>query len=256
MVIPTPTPAGSVSEPLPGVDVEARADRALCRAACAPAGGAGLLRVADDAERRASLGAMEAGGEAYRDVVRQMGKDGWLGVGWPKEYGGQGRSPLEQLIFYDEAQRAGVPIPMVTLNTVGPTLMRFGTDEQKELLPAADPRRRAALRHRLHRAGRGHRPRVAAHPGGARRRRVRRQRPEGVHHRRPRRRLGLAGVPHRPRRAQAQGHLDPARRHVAARLQAHADPPARRRPHQRHVLRGRPRARALAASARRTAAGR
>ena len=68
--------------------------------------------------RRASLGAMEAGGEAYRDVVRQMGKDGWLGVGWPTEYGGQGRTPLEQLIFYDEAQRAGVPMPLVTLNTV------------------------------------------------------------------------------------------------------------------------------------------
>jgi alkylation response protein AidB-like acyl-CoA dehydrogenase len=82
-------------------------------------------------ERRASLGAMEAGGAAYRDVVRQMGKDGWLGVGWPTEYGGQGRSPLEQLIFYDEAQRAGVPMPLVTLNTVGPTLMRFGSDEQR-----------------------------------------------------------------------------------------------------------------------------
>lgn len=74
---------------------------------------------------------MEAGGAAYRDVVRQMGTDGWLGVGWPKEYGGQGRTPLEQLIFYDEAQRAAVPMPLVTLNTVGPTLMRFGSEEQK-----------------------------------------------------------------------------------------------------------------------------
>jgi alkylation response protein AidB-like acyl-CoA dehydrogenase len=83
-------------------------------------------------ERRAALVGMEAGGNAYRDVVRQMGKDGWLGVGWPKEYGGQGRSPLEQYIFYDEANRAGVPMPLVTLNTVGPTLMRFGSDEQKK----------------------------------------------------------------------------------------------------------------------------
>jgi alkylation response protein AidB-like acyl-CoA dehydrogenase len=83
-------------------------------------------------KRRASLPGPEAGGEAYRDLVRQMGGDGWLGVGWPKEYGGQGRTPAEQLIFYDEAQRAGVPMPLVTLNTVGPTLMRFGTDEQKE----------------------------------------------------------------------------------------------------------------------------
>ncbi|MCU1460557.1 MAG: acyl-CoA dehydrogenase [Acidimicrobiales bacterium] len=82
-------------------------------------------------ERRAVLAGGEAGGAAFREVVRQMGKDGWLGVGWPKEYGGQGRTPLEQLIFFDEANRASVPIPLVTLNTVGPTLMRFGSDEQK-----------------------------------------------------------------------------------------------------------------------------
>ncbi len=83
-------------------------------------------------KRRAALPGPEAGGDAYRDLVRQMGDDGWLGVGWPKEYGGQGRTPAEQFIFYDEAQRAGVPMPLVTLNTVGPTLMRFGTDEHKD----------------------------------------------------------------------------------------------------------------------------
>ena len=81
--------------------------------------------------RRAALPGPEAGGDAYRDLVRQMGTDGWLGVGWPTEYGGQGRTPAEQFIFYDEAQRAGVPMPLVTLNTVGPTLMRFGSDDQK-----------------------------------------------------------------------------------------------------------------------------
>jgi alkylation response protein AidB-like acyl-CoA dehydrogenase len=73
-------------------------------------------------------------GEAgvYKDVIRQVGKDGWLGIGWPKEYGGQDRSMVEQLIFTDAAAIAGVPIPYLTLNTVGPTIMRFGTDEQKE----------------------------------------------------------------------------------------------------------------------------
>ena len=87
-------------------------------------------------ERRTSLKGMDAGGEAYRELVRQMGSDGWLGLGWPVEYGGQGRSPLEQYILFDEANRAGVPMPLVTLNTVGPTLMRFGSDEQKrEFLP-------------------------------------------------------------------------------------------------------------------------
>jgi len=81
--------------------------------------------------RRVELTGGEAGGEAYRDVVRQMGRDGWLGVGWPTEWGGQGRTPIEQYVFYDEANRAGAPLPLVTLNTVGPTLMRFGSEDQK-----------------------------------------------------------------------------------------------------------------------------
>ena len=73
-------------------------------------------------------------GEAgvYKDVIRQVGADGWLGIGWPKEYGGQARSNVEQLIFTDAAAVAGVPIPYLTLNTVGPTIMRYGTEEQKE----------------------------------------------------------------------------------------------------------------------------
>jgi alkylation response protein AidB-like acyl-CoA dehydrogenase len=71
-------------------------------------------------------------GDAYREVVRRMGRDGWLGVGWPKEYGGQGFGPVEQQIFYNEASRADVPLPLVTLLTVGPTLQQFGTQEQKE----------------------------------------------------------------------------------------------------------------------------
>jgi alkylation response protein AidB-like acyl-CoA dehydrogenase len=87
-------------------------------------------------ERRAALTGGEAGGEAYRDVVRQMGRDGWLGIGWPAEWGGQGRTPIEQYVFYDEANRAGAPLPLVTLNTVGPTLMRFGSEDQKrDFLP-------------------------------------------------------------------------------------------------------------------------
>jgi 3-oxocholest-4-en-26-oyl-CoA dehydrogenase alpha subunit len=75
--------------------------------------------------------------ETYKALIRRLGADGWLGIGWPEEYGGQNRPMLEQLIFSDEAAVAGVPIPYLTLNTVGPTIMRFGTPEQKEqLLPA------------------------------------------------------------------------------------------------------------------------
>ncbi|HUF84974.1 MAG TPA: acyl-CoA dehydrogenase family protein [Acidimicrobiia bacterium] len=75
-------------------------------------------------------------GPEMRKVVRQMGADGWLGIGWPKEYGGQGRSAIEQFIFFDESMRAGAPVPMLTINTVGPTIMNFGSDEMKaEFLP-------------------------------------------------------------------------------------------------------------------------
>ncbi|MGW7202279.1 acyl-CoA dehydrogenase family protein [Streptomyces sp. NPDC054837] len=67
----------------------------------------------------------------YRDIIRRLGADRWLGVGWPKEYGGRGLSAIEQFIFFDEAAQAGVPLPLMALNTVGPTIMQFGTDEQK-----------------------------------------------------------------------------------------------------------------------------
>ncbi|GAA4528448.1 acyl-CoA dehydrogenase family protein [Amycolatopsis samaneae] len=84
--------------------------------------------------RRESLAA-EGGeygdGVAYKEIVRQMGQDGWLALGWPREYGGQARPMLDQLIFTDEAAVAGVPVPFLTVNTVGPTIMRFGTEEQK-----------------------------------------------------------------------------------------------------------------------------
>ena len=82
-------------------------------------------------EVRAGLAEGGEGGEAWIQVVRQIGKDGWLGIGWPKEFGGQGRPAIDQFIFFDETRRAGAPFPFVTINTVGPTIMRFGTDEQK-----------------------------------------------------------------------------------------------------------------------------
>jgi alkylation response protein AidB-like acyl-CoA dehydrogenase len=70
-------------------------------------------------------------GDAYRQVVRQLGKDGWLALSWPEEYGGRGGTMLDQLIFTDEASVARVPVPFLTINTVGPTIMRYGTDSQK-----------------------------------------------------------------------------------------------------------------------------
>ncbi|MDQ4053203.1 MAG: acyl-CoA dehydrogenase [Actinomycetota bacterium] len=78
-------------------------------------------------------GSRDRHGEAYQKVIRQMGADGWMGIGWPKEYGGHGLGELEQTIFANEAQRADVHLPAVTLQTVGPTLIRYGTEKQKDM---------------------------------------------------------------------------------------------------------------------------
>ena len=76
-------------------------------------------------------------GKAYRAIIRRMGSDGKLGVGWPKEFGGLGLGQIEQQIFVNEAARAEVPLPAVTLQTVGPTLQTYGTElQKKKFLPA------------------------------------------------------------------------------------------------------------------------
>ncbi|MFF1923127.1 acyl-CoA dehydrogenase family protein [Streptomyces sp. NPDC058221] len=93
---------------------------------------AGLMP--EDERRR--VGEEGVGGDRFREVVKRLGSDGWLGIGWPTEYGGQGRSVEDQYVFFDEVQRAGLPFPFVTVNTVGPTLMAYGTEEhRKRFLP-------------------------------------------------------------------------------------------------------------------------
>ncbi len=92
--------------------------RAYFSALMSPAERAGLLT--------------ERHGPVYREVVRRMGRDGWLGVGWPVRFGGRGFGPVEQHIFADEAARADVPLPAVTLQTVGPTLQEHGTPWQQD----------------------------------------------------------------------------------------------------------------------------
>ncbi len=74
----------------------------------------------------------ERHGPAHRDLVARLGRDGWLGLGFPTRYGGGGLGPVEQQIFVNEAARADVPLPGVTLQTVAPTLLAHGTPEQRE----------------------------------------------------------------------------------------------------------------------------
>jgi alkylation response protein AidB-like acyl-CoA dehydrogenase len=78
----------------------------------------------------------QTGGPVFREIVGRLGRDGWLGIGWPVEFGGQGRTPIEQFIFWDETYRARAPLDIIPVNTIGPTIMQFGSDAQKaEFLP-------------------------------------------------------------------------------------------------------------------------
>lgn len=93
----------------------------------------GRLMTPERQEALSSTAGGEIGiGNVYRETVAQMGEDGWLALGWPTEYGGQARSTMEQLIFTDEAAIAGAPVPFLTINSVAPTIMAYGTEEQKQ----------------------------------------------------------------------------------------------------------------------------
>ncbi|NCG20945.1 MAG: acyl-CoA dehydrogenase [Rhodobacterales bacterium] len=87
-------------------------------------------------ELREELRHTEGGGPLYHQTLQELGRMGLLGLGWPKEVGGQGRSPIHEFVFFDEMHRSGFPIPLLTLCTVGPTLAHFGTEAQKaEFIP-------------------------------------------------------------------------------------------------------------------------
>jgi len=74
----------------------------------------------------------EGGGPEFRKAMKRMGADGYLGISWPKEYGGQARPPMEQFIFANEVQAVGFPLPFLTLNTVGPMLREHGSEDQRK----------------------------------------------------------------------------------------------------------------------------
>lgn len=88
-------------------------------------------RIISEDDRR-DLVTQTEGGPTFDRITRQMGADGWLGLGWPEEYGGRGEDPEAMFVFYDEVIRANAPLSLVTLNTVAPALMKHGSEEQKD----------------------------------------------------------------------------------------------------------------------------
>jgi alkylation response protein AidB-like acyl-CoA dehydrogenase len=69
-----------------------------------------------------------------RDWQRRLAEGGWAGVHWPREYGGRGATLTQSAIFFEELGRARAPLPANVLGLLlaGPTIMTWGTDEQKE----------------------------------------------------------------------------------------------------------------------------
>ena len=169
------------------------------------------------------------------DLYKQMAELGWLGVTIPEEYGGSGGSMLDACLFMEETSRGLAPIGgyATTLIVAGAT-QRFGTEEQK----AGDPRRHRRRRGRGDRDDRargGLRRRLADHLGRARRRRLRHQRPEGLHLQRPHLRPRARRLPHHQGRVQARGPDDDL---GPARGRGHGDRPDRDdgRPRDQHAL--------------------
>ncbi len=73
----------------------------------------------------------EGDGPLAREFHRQMFRKGWWGIGWPKEFGGLGKSAVDQFIFVEEMEAAGAPAMRLTITSVAPTILRSGTEAQK-----------------------------------------------------------------------------------------------------------------------------
>ncbi|MCU1451118.1 MAG: acyl-CoA dehydrogenase, partial [Acidimicrobiales bacterium] len=74
----------------------------------------------------------ETGWDVRLEWERILGQAGWIGLGWPKEYGGRGATITQQLIFNEEYARANAParVSFFGEGLLGPTLIAFGTEEQ------------------------------------------------------------------------------------------------------------------------------
>jgi alkylation response protein AidB-like acyl-CoA dehydrogenase len=73
----------------------------------------------------------EGDGPLAREFHQRLFAKGWWGIGWPREFGGLGKSAVEQFIFIEEMEGAGAPAMRLTLTSVAPTILRVGSEEQK-----------------------------------------------------------------------------------------------------------------------------
>ena len=76
----------------------------------------------------------EGGGPEFKKALKIMGQDGWIGLSWPKEFGGKEFTPIEQYIFIEEIMRTGFPFPFLTTESVGPMIAQYGSDWAKETI--------------------------------------------------------------------------------------------------------------------------
>ena len=76
----------------------------------------------------------EGGGPEFKKALKIMGQDGWIGLSWPKEFGGKEFTPIEQYIFVEEIMRTGFPFPFLTTESVGPMIAQYGSDWAKETI--------------------------------------------------------------------------------------------------------------------------
>ncbi|MBI1788140.1 MAG: acyl-CoA dehydrogenase family protein [Acidobacteria bacterium] len=85
-------------------------------------------------QEHAALGAMEEKFAYLRRWQKKLYEGGWVGVAWPKDYGGRGASLIEQVILIEEMARASAPpvANVLGVGLVGPTLIAYGDDAQKK----------------------------------------------------------------------------------------------------------------------------
>ncbi|MCG3170133.1 MAG: Acyl-CoA dehydrogenase FadE26 [Pseudomonadales bacterium] len=71
-------------------------------------------------------------GPLGKQFLRLLGERGWLGIGWPREYGGQGRSMIEQTIFYHELDLQDIHYGNLTITSLAMALMKLASEEQRQ----------------------------------------------------------------------------------------------------------------------------